>query len=231
MSDLFSLYSAIDGIIQDSSAFPQTVLTDKINDAVSAIAAGIRMPDQSTSPPLPELYQYTAVPTTALAYASLPADYQRKVFLVNDSAGSKIDPPDGGDYYAFNLFLRQSIDLTLAETGSVTRVCVKGKRLYYQGIPAVAENIGIHYYRKPVAMVADADEPDGIPEHLQMRLIKHYVCKEILGEAIEDGQDNTGIGTKYHTTRFFAAMTELIDFIGIDGEPLYYGGDDDGEGW
>ena len=188
------------------------------------------MPDGSSSPPLPDLYQYATVDTTALAYADLPTDYQRNVFLINDNTGCKINPPNNGDYYSFNLFLRQSADLTLAETGSVYRVCVKGRKLYYQGIPATAENIGVHYYRKPVAMVADADEPDGIPDHLQMRLIKHYVCKEILGEAIEDGQDNSGVGTKYHTNEFFRAMTDLIDFVGIDAEPQYYGGDDDGMG-
>jgi hypothetical protein len=45
-----------------------------------------------------------------------------------------------------------------------------------------------------------------------------------MGEKIEDGQDNTGIGTKYHTAKFFEAMTDLIDFIGItDASPMYYG--------
>jgi hypothetical protein len=72
-------------------------------------------------------------------------------------------------------------------------------------------------------MAGDADCPDGIPEHLQMRLIKHYCCKEIFGEAIEDGQDNTGIGTKYHSMKFIEAMTDLCDFVGIDAEPQYYG--------
>ncbi len=102
-------------------------------------------------------------------------------------------------------------------------VCVKGSKLYYQGIPTAATTLGLHYYKKPTTMVTATDEPDGIPEHLQLRLIKHYVCKEIMGEAIEDGQDNHGIGVKYHTGKFYEAMTELCDYIGIDAKPHFYG--------
>jgi len=226
---LDSLLAEIDDIIQDA-AFTREKLTEKINDAVSSIAAGIRMPDQSISPPLPDLYKSSTVATTTLAYASLPNDYQRNLFIVADSAGNKISPPRGGDYYAFALFMRQINSPNMAEVGSVYRVAVKGRKLYYQGIPATAENLWIHYYRKPVPMVSGSDEPDGIPEHLQKRLIKHYVCKEILGESIEDGQDNRGIGTKYHTAKFFEAMTDLCDFIGIDATPQYYGGDYEDDG-
>ena len=75
-------------------------------------------------------------------------------------------------------------------------------------------------------MSADDDEPEGLPSHLQERLIKHYVLKEIMGEKIEDGQDNTGIGTKYHTSKFTEVMFELVNFIGVDATPLYYGSND-----
>jgi hypothetical protein len=43
--------------------------------------------------------------------------------------------------------------------------------------------------------------------------------------AIEDGQDNVGVGYKYHMGKFFEAMAELCEAIGIDGEPIYYGND------
>ncbi len=219
---LSDLLAAIQGVIQDP-VYNDVVLTDRINDAISAIAGGIRMPDSEVSPPLPDLYKSDTVITTTLAYASLPADYQRNVFNVFDGAWNKINPPRGGGYYSFNLFLKQSSNMSLAETGSVYRVCVKGRKLYYQGIPAAPANIGIHYYRKPTPLTLGTDEPDCLPEHLQKKLIKHYVCKEIFGESIEDGQDNSGIGTKYHTGKFFEAMADLIDFIGIDSEPQYYG--------
>jgi len=223
--NLATLVNTIQDILQDS-AYTNDSIVEKINNAVVSIAAGIRMPDGMISPPLPALYTYQAVSTTTNNYVTMPINYQRKLFQVIDSSGNTISPPRSGDYYSFARFLRQASDKTLAETGSVYRVCLQGRKLFYQGIPSAAETLGLHYYRRPVLMVKDTDEPDGLPEHLQERLIKHYVCKEIFGEALEDGQDNKGVGVKYHTAKFYEAMTDLIDFIGIDGEPQYYGRDD-----
>ncbi len=222
---LTSLIDAIQAVIQDS-AYDEPALTKYINSAISSIAGGIRMPDGTVTPPLPDLYTSGVVPTTTAAYAVLPSNYQRNIFKIVDSSGNIISPPGGGDYYAFNLFLKRVSNLNLTETGSVYQVCVKGRKLYYQGIPSAAENIGIHYYKKPTPLAEGTDEPDCLPEHLQMRLIKHWVCKEIFGEQIEDGQDNTGIGTRYHTSKFYEAMTDLIDYIGIDSGPIYYDCDD-----
>ena len=227
---LSSLIAAIQDILQDS-AYTTTKIAELINDAVNSIAAGIRMPNGQISPPLPDLFTMLTVTTSlTLPYVSLPINYQRKVMNVYDSSGSRIAPPSGGGYYAFALFLKRVNNFNLTEAGSVYRVCVKGSKLYYQGIPTTATTLGVHYYKRPTPMVTATDEPDGIPEHLQLRLIKHHVCKEIFGEAIEDGQDNAGIGTKYHTAKFFEAMTDLVDFIGIDATPQYYGFDDGEDG-
>ena len=217
------IVAAITSIIQDK-AFDETVIIAKMNNAVSRIAAGIRMPNGEVSPPLPDLYTYdTVVTVTTGSSVSLPANYQRKVFQIYDDTGNKILPPNGGDYYSFSLFMRQVNNMNLAEAGEVYRVCVKGTKLLYQGIPSAAYTLGIHYYRKPVDMATDDAPPDGIPEHLQLDLVKHYVLMNLYGEAIEDGQDNRGIGTKYHAERFFSTMVDLIDFIGRDEEPVYYG--------
>ena len=224
MATLTQLTSAIESVIQDDS---YDDLTDRINDAVNSIAGGIRMPNGETSPPLPDLYSTTTVATTTNAYADLPTDYQRGVFYVVDSSGDRILSPDGGDYYSFMLFLKTCRKKDLTETGSITKVCVKGKKLYYQGIPTASEDLVVMYYKIPDTLVGDSDEPEGIPAHLQKRLIKHYVCKEIFGEGLEDGAEARGVGTNYHTNKFFEAMIDLIDFIGIDAEPEYYGSDND----
>jgi len=224
-TDLQTLITEIQGILQDS-AYTDDVLIPKINRAVADIAGGIRMPDGQVSPPLPDLYQYDTVTTsTTAAYVSLPTSYQRNVFNILDSSGCRIAPPQGGDYYAFNRFLRCISDMRLTEAGSVYRVAVKGTKLYYQGIPAAAETIGVHFYRKPVDMVADADTPDGIPDHLQLRLIKHYVIMTIYGDKLEAGVTEPAVGFKHHAGKFFEAMTDLVDFIGIDAEAQYYGED------
>ena len=223
MSDLFTLINSIQDILQDE-AFTEEILANKINAAVSGIAAGIRMPDGQVSPPLPDLFTMGAVTTsTTLPYVSLPADYQRQVSAIVDSGGNRIYPPRNGDYYSFALFLKQISNLNMTETGSIYRVAVKGTKLYYQGIPAVATNLGIHYYKKPADMVADADVPEGIPEHLQERLIKHRVLAEIYGDQIEAGVAEPSRGAQYHASKFMEAMIELVDYVGIDGEAQYYG--------
>ena len=221
--ELSALLTVITKIIQDA-AYTEEVLTDKINSAVSMIAAGIRMPNGQISPSLPDLYKYDVVNTDIdLPYVSLPADYQRNVFNIYDDTLYQILPPRGGDYYSFSKFLKQINKLDLSETGEIYRVCIKGTQLYYQGIPSTAFPLGVHYYRKPVAMTDDNDIPDGIPEHLQERLIKHYVVMNLYGETIEAGVTEPAVGTKYHTDQFYRSMQDLVDFIGIDAEPQYYG--------
>jgi hypothetical protein len=224
MATLAQLTSAIESVIQDDS---YEDLTDRINDAISSIAGGIRMPNGETSPPLPDLYTTATVATTANAYADLPADYQRRVFYVVDSRGDRILPMDGGGYYGFMLFLNHCFKKDLTETGSVTKVCIKGRKLYYQGIPTASKDLTVMYYKVPDTLVGNSDEHEGIPDHLQKRLVKHYVCKEIFGEGLEDGAEARGVGTNYHTNKFFEAMIDLIDFIGIDAEPEYYSSDND----
>jgi hypothetical protein len=222
MPTLTTLISSIEDILQDG-AYTQERLTDRINLALQHIAGGIRMPNQ-ISPPLPDLYTYGTVNTsTSLPYVSLPSDYQRNVSLVYLEGNYKINPPRGGDYYAFRLFANQTHDKGFAETGTIYRVAVKGSNIYYQGIPTATTTIGVHYYKKPDTMALEGDSPEGLPEHLAELLIKHYVLMNIFGEAIEDGQDNTGIGSKYHAGKFYTYMTDLCDYVGIDAEPEYYG--------
>lgn len=209
------------GIVQDSSYYSEA--TTRINTAVSVIAGGIRMPDGQLSPPLPDLYDMDTVSTsTSLPYVSLPSDYQRNVFMVVDSNGNELYPPTGGDHYSFALFLRQATHKGLEQSGGISRVCVKGTKLYYQGIPSASATLTLHFYRKPVDMSEATDTVDGLPDHLASRLIQHYVAKEIYGD-IEDGDNSKATGFKYHTARFYEAMRDLLDYVGIDGVPQYYG--------
>ncbi len=222
---LSSLVAGIQDVLQDENSFPGAKLIKEINNAIQCIAGGIRMPEnKEISPPLPDLCTYGVVNThTTLPYAELPLDYQRNVFNVFDNTKYQILPPRGGDYYSFSRFLKQISWYDLSEVGDIYRVCVKGFKLYYQGIPSTTYPLGVHYYRKPAELVSDGDIPEGIPEHLQHSIIKHYVCKDLFGEKIEDGQDNKGIGTSYHTKKFFEDMQDLIDYVGRESEAQYYG--------
>ena len=223
MTTLTDLTSKISNIIQDSSV---TDITSRINGCISMIAGGVRLPNGQISPPLPELYSTDTVTTaTDAAYVSLPATYQRNVFMIADDSGDRLYPPSGGDYYSFMLFLNRLSEKDLSETGSIYRVVIKGRNIYYQGIPTAEEDLTLHFYRKPVDITDGDEEPDGIPDHLQERLIKHYVCGNVFGEAIEDGMTSQKMGYEYHMSRFYEAMTDLVDFIGIDEEASYYGSD------
>lgn len=193
-------------------------LQNRINEAVIAISGGIRVPNEGMSPPLPELFESATVATTVNAYADLPATYQRNVFYIADSSGDRLLPSRSGGYYSFVQFLNSIEKKDLSSTGSVTDVCVKGNKLYYQGIPSSSVNLTVMFYRKPVTMSLPSDEPDGIPSHLQTKLIKHYVGEQLAHEMV----DGIQAMADYHMTKFYEAMHDLIDFIGIDGEPSYY---------
>ena len=227
MATLTELVTAIQDILKDN-AYTETNIVSKINALVSRIAGGVRMPDGDVSPPLSDLFSYGKIDTSiTLPCVSLPIDYQRNVFNVYDTSNCRINPPAGGNYYSFGLFLKQISNLALTEAGSIYRVCVKGNKIYYQGIPSVSTILGLHYYRKPIAMALDGDEPDGIPGHLAEDLIKHGVIKEIYGDIIEAGVTEPSHGAEYHTTKFYEAMTNLCDFIGnTDVVPKYYGSGD-----
>lgn len=222
---LSELLTEIKEVLQDTS-YTDTNLTSKINAALNAIAGGIRMPNGLIAPPLPDLFTIgTVTASTSLPYVSLPADYCRKVTVVADSSGNRISGPSGGDYYAFELFIKQASDLRLAESGSIYRAAVKGTKLYYQGIPTSEDTIYLHYFKTPTTLASDTDIPSCLPAHLQSSLLVHYVLGEIFGAAIEDGQDNRGRGSEYHNNEFYKAMTDLIDYVGIDASPQYYGDD------
>ena len=210
------------GLLQDSAYY--TGITTYINDAVKAIAGGLRMPDGSISPPLPLLYDMDTIETsTSDPYKSLPSDYMRSVFMVADSSGNQLFGPSGGDYYSFGLFLRQASNKGLAQSGAISTVCVRANSLYYQGIPSSSKTLTVHFYREPTDMSDDTDTVDGLPDHLATRLIQHWVCKEIYSQ-LEDGADNQGVGYKIHSAKFIETMIELVDYIGLpDAVPMYYG--------
>lgn len=195
-------------------------LAFRINNAITEITGGLRLPNGQISSPLPELFSFQIIETNiSSAYIPLPDTYQRNVFLVIDENKDKIPPPKGGGYYSFGLFLNRINNQDLSETGDIYIACVKGTNLYYQGIPQSEKNITVFFYRKPVPMISDDDTPDGIPSHLQIRLIKHYIGRQLSFEMV----DGTERMANYHNVEFWNAMRDLQDFIGeTDATPVYY---------
>jgi len=235
MAQLSDIRDEITAVVQSdllNPAYLVTTLDNRINRAVSSIAAGIRMPNGQISPPLPDLYSSGTVATaTDAAYKALPATYQRNVFMIADDSNDKILPVSGGSYYDFMLFLDSVTEKDLSETGSIYRVAIKGSNLYYQGIPSSSEDLTVHFYRKPVDMSADSDTPDGLPDHLQYRLIKHAVVMDIFADDLKEDFKSAQLRElkiKYHIEAFYSAMADLVDFIGIDEIPVYLAGGNSG---
>lgn len=218
------------GILQDNAYY--SGITTRINDAVKYIAGGVHIPkgygyDDVFSPPLPNLFSTDTVDTaTDAAYVSLPDTFQRSLEMVADENGYQIFPPRGGDYESFGLFMRQITEKDLSETGDVVIACANGNNLFYQAIPSSAETLTLHFYRLPVDMSDDTDTVDGIPDRFAKDLIAHRVLADIYGGDLEDGDNSMQKGFKYHESKFYQKMVELIMFIGIsNAKPQYIGSD------
>lgn len=137
----------------------------------------------------------------AAAYVSMPSNFQRDLQFAASSNGAEIDIADSFIEFSETYPL-------LNQVGSITSVIEKGNNFYYQGIPSEAENVTIHYYREPDDMTDDADEPDGIPKHLQRSLLVNHACWKIF-ELIEDGIEGPGPNTQRYMGLFHNALKML----------------------
>ena len=153
--------------------------------------------------------------------AALPSDYNRGLlFVTSESQGHRIRL-----YESFHKLLRKYP--LLDETGAVEFVAVKGDYLYYNPVPSTAEALILHYFRDPTAMSTSGSSPDGIPSHLQERLLVNYAAKEILG-LIEQSVKGITLRSQKYEQKFQRAMADLVAFIGPeDIEPIYYDDEQD----
>ena len=89
--NLESLVAAIEDIIQDTE-YTEDMIVTMINEAVLKVATGDILPGKyQISPPLPDLYSTGDVLTVlGTGYLSLPADFNRDLFMVVDSSGDPV---------------------------------------------------------------------------------------------------------------------------------------------
>lgn len=150
---------------------------------------------------------------------ALPSDYNRGLAFVSSVSQDKRITL----YSSFHKLLRKYP--LLNETGDVSILAIKGNYLYYQPIPGSGEALALHYFRDATAMSAAGSSPDGIPSHLQERLLVNYAAKEILA-LIEEAVKGKTLRAEKFEEKFQRAMADLVAFIGPeDIEPIYY--DDD----
>lgn len=211
---LDELIDRVDRIVQDDN-FDETEITKYLNRGVLQIARGVRRPDSSIlTPPLPMLFEIGTVSTTTTFKVDLPVDYQRDLVFAADSIGRELAIND-----SFQEFVKTYPALNTE--GTLNALAVKGRVLYYQGIPEDSEAITIHYHRYPVEMIVGSDEPDGIPEDLQDELLVNYACKEIYAIK-EQGIDGSSFNTNKHEQKFQIAVEALSASIAADAPPFSF---------
>lgn len=189
-------------------------LGDFINQGVYEIAGGMQssLLDVIT-PPLPDLFSIDTVTTDIdLSYVSMPETYHRNLQLVVSATGSAIA--------ISNSFIEFTETYpALNRTGNISEVIGFGGKLYYQGIPTSAQELTLHFYRKPNKMTETTDTPDGIPIHLQTSLLVNFAAWKAY-EIIEDGLEGETPNTIKFKSLFIEALKTLELTIPYDSQGL-----------
>jgi hypothetical protein len=221
MTTLAELIEGVEEIVQDTS-FTEASITAKLNRNLQKIAGGIEKETGVLTLPLPELFTTGTITTsTSLAYVAMPSDYQRDLVQLTDSDGVDIEI-----YDSFQNFLLDYAGLALA--GDVVAATIKGRNLYYQGIPTVADTLTVYYHKTPATMLlADkaTDEPEGLPAHLAYDLLVYSTARDIY-LLIEDGIEGEGANTAKYNALFNGALARLEATIPIDGSSFFINGDE-----
>jgi hypothetical protein len=210
-------------IVQDAS-WQTTDLLDYLNAAHLKVAGGVTFPDSTEdlvlTPPLPDLaVQYDVQTSTTEPFIDLPTDagyeYQRSLYFVSSQRQeARITVEE-----SHIKFLRHWPRLDY--TGDVIMVSIKGKQLYYQGVPASAETLTLWYHRKPDAIANTSAVVVGVPEHLQYDVLCNHAAWKIFN-LIEDGLEDSPGNAERCKKRFYEALAEMVEFVGPeDGEPIY----------
>lgn len=214
MPTLIQLTTIVEAILQDFT-YANSDITSIMNRGVQEIAGGmVSAFTDSITPPLPNLLSIGSIDTvTDAAYVSMPGTFQRKLQFAAGDDGVEID--------IANSFIGFAADYPLFDrAGRINEVIEHGGNIYYQGIPAAAETVTIHFYRLPVDMEDATDEPDGIPVHLQEPLLVNYTCWELF-KRIENGLEGPLVNTTRYKELFMEAMRTLELSVPFDTRSFF----------
>lgn len=173
MATLGQLKDIVTDILKDSDYINSRVIR-YLNASITEIAAGLPSTFGSfLTPPLPNLFTIdTIITVTNASFVAMPTTFQRSLVFASNSSGNEIAIANSWIEFA-------EINPLLNKNGNLSEIIELGGNLYYQKIPTIAEDIILHFYRLPIDMVADDDEPDGIPVNFHDRLIVNYTIYKI----------------------------------------------------
>lgn len=208
------LITAVSNKIDDSSYSDADILAILNRGVLDIAGGGQRNFGLPLLAPLPDLMTSATVSTDTSADVSMPSTFQRDLFRVVDSSGDTVRK-----YDSFIKFL--DVYPGLNQSGTVNAVCLKGRTLYYQGIPSSSVDLTVWFYQYPTELDDDTDEPSCLPAHLHYRLLVNFACMEIFNE-IEDGIEGAKQNTNHYMTQYQLALNDLHREIGAaDADPQY----------
>lgn len=144
----------------------------------------------------------------AVNHITLPADFMRNLRYVHSVTHNRPKIKIHGS--VIQLFRWYS---NLDRAGPVRQVAIKGRQLYYQLVPATAEQLRINYYAYPERMRTRDDKPTCLPEHLADDLLGNYALWKIF-DKIEDALEGQKPNTLYYKGLYDEAKAQLTDFLG-----------------
>lgn len=131
-------------------------------------------------------------------------------------------------FWAYNSTKAQKVEITqpltnflmrhpgLDSKGDVCEICVQGRKLYYQGIPASDQLLSVFYTSRPEELSA-GDSIEVIEEVYQADLLVSYAAAECY-KLIENGIEGTKVNYNKWIADYTLAIKEYGDFIGLAQE-------------
>jgi hypothetical protein len=157
---------------------------------------------------LPDLERWGDIYTDpGVNHAALPADFMNNLRFVHSITHNRKLKIHGSVIQLFRWYSN------LDRTGPVRQCAVKGKSIYYQLVPADAEQLRINYFAFPERMRTRNDKPTCLPEHLVEPLLGAYATWKLF-DKIEDALEGTKPNTTKYKTDFFEAKAQLAAFLG-----------------
>ena len=208
--DLDTLLNRIKNKIQDPSYDPDSDLVPLINQGLGEIATMIALPALTT---------VTTIECGTGPSVDLPDDFHANVHHAFNQT------KDGHVQIIKSLpdFIEEFPGLN--GEGSVTHICVHGRKLYFQDASGSSspETLLITYTSRPTLFdrSGGVTKIDYIPHEMQAPLLVNYAVREVFGE-IEDGVEGMKVNWNTHNKLFNEAFAKLQAFLGVQpGTPAF----------
>lgn len=140
-------------------------------------------------------------------HSPLPADFQNNLRFVHSITHNRKIKIHGSVIQLFRWYSN------LDRPGPIRQCAVKGRDLYYQLVPADAEQLRINYFAFPERLRTRNDKPTCLPEHLADPLLVSYALWKIF-DKIEDALEGPKPNSTKYKTDYFEAKAQLAAFLG-----------------